>query len=488
MRHKFNIVLLSFLIPVFTLSALVTFRSAFSAFDPQGVQKTISVVDAFRNIMNGVTSTPRAKKFIEFISSSLEDFDFSEIHDSDWLKPSSNQFRAITLEGKHSGAKYILDVTEKAPQSLDISKTGNSSFQYAIRKNEKSVVEGSSSFGAQVNFRLASGHLNDKNVFQFLSNLLSLLDAENLNSLKPSPTKYFSNQTKESRTLVDTAAGDFPSLMSFLNEYTSLASLVNIKEINGQKYTDFQMVGNLKESAVDKSYPEMMDWIDDLGDLVKIYFYLYDSAGNRILYLTLDPETRELKFGFFTAGGKIIPAARNGRPNFDAAFVPAELTSKSVTANVRISANISGLKFDTGYMTFNAVYRHTSGKGSINIKFANAPHMKMEGRFYKVVPVWLIDIAIPSNIEELMNKFVKVMLKGNNGKGTTATLKFQSANSAMHVVDGTVSTEILDNMFIRIGLKIWNRRFRPAEESLDDMRRFFADASTRVLNDLQKMK
>ncbi|HRP68588.1 MAG TPA: hypothetical protein PLY93_03575, partial [Turneriella sp.] len=61
--------------------------------------------------------------------------------------------------------------------------------------------------------------------------------------------------------------------------------------------------------------------------------------------------------------------------------------------------------------------------------------------------------------------------------------KKQKNENQLHA---SLSTEFLENRFIRIGMKIWVRRFRPNEEVQEEIRLFIASFTRALLSDLAR--
>ena len=471
-----------FLLPI-TLFA-TSFRDSLKVFQPNAIARTISVVSAFSDTLSKAHLSHDALRLMDFIGDSLEDFNFRKIYRSDWLQNDQHGFRSVTIEGEHRDGGYHISVSHRDLTGVNLSRAFNSAVIWSLKENPVSVVKDAHSFPARVNLRLATEHLNHANILSFLGQLLLVIEPSNLEKLQPGMTHYFSAQPS---ALSDAAAADFPHLIGFLDRLTTVLSLLKIRQFQGKYFTELHFVARLKEDHFHKAYPHLFRWLGDLGELVKLHISLYDEKGRHLLGLAADPEQKEIQLHLLTAKGKLIPRDHAGNPLYSAGFALAALKEKKVRLDVKVQANISGLKLDTGWMNFSGQYRNLGQEGNLKFTFDQAPAMKFYGRFYKVLPVWLIDVVIPSNIEQLMKDFILVMQQGHEGRGTSVGLQFLRKSSGMHYLDGQIETEILDNHFIRIALKIWNRRMRPKQKAVEELRTMFFDISQELLKDLRRL-
>ena len=111
---------------------------------------------------------------------------------------------------------------------------------------------------------------------------------------------------------------------------------------------------------------------------------------------------------------------------------------------------------------------------------------QIAGSFYHVVPPWLIDIGMPGNMEELANRFIRVLVAGNYRKGSS----FRFIWDAQQPKQGSIATvsaetEILDNPFARFAVKVINHRVIPTEGAFLDIKKGHARLCKAWLKDLK---
>ncbi|RME89407.1 MAG: hypothetical protein D6767_08465, partial [Candidatus Hydrogenedentota bacterium] len=179
---------------------------------------------------------------------------------------------------------------------------------------------------------------------------------------------------------------------------------------------------------------------------------------------------------------------KKGNPIFQEAFSMSGVKRYEFYAIMDAYMNLKGLKIRMGQSVSYGVWTKTPTEGQFRFKLLSVKKNKVSGAFYHVIPTWLIDIAIPGNIEGLMNQFSQTMVKAHGGKGTRFSLGWNHRIRNKTILTANMGTEFLDNRFVRFGLKIWAKKFRPDNEAQDQIRQLFGQLMKALLDDLKAMK
>jgi len=428
----------------------------------------------------------RADNFFTYLNEAVKDFDWESLYESKYLSGRRGGFRTITLRGLNKPNHYRVDVINGRYTSVPMTKLGNIGTEYGFKENKVSV-SGDSSYSAYVKMRVALKQFSHINGTAFLTGLQKIISPGNLEKLNDPKTTVYKNLKGESRKLIDNFTRHLPKWSKNLAKYTYLKSLVTIKEYKGERYTKLKMVMGLSMRGIKRDFPELEDWLDSIAGLMKFRYYVNNRKGNRLLIFSLDTKRRLFKWELYTRGGKLIPMTYKKKPVFSQEFDLSKI-KKYVFYNVfNLKIAIFGIRFYTGNIVVRGTYRRSKSNGRFYLHFTRLPIPKVKGRAFGIFPKWMMDMAIPGNIEELAGKVMKVMEKGNNGRGTRMAARWNTRRPNNTIFNLKASSEFVDNFFIRFALKIFSRKFRPSNDALDDIDKFYEKMSGALMTDMKRM-
>ncbi len=463
-------------------SDALTPKDAFYAMErgKGGILLARETVELFNAMSEHLEYDQETERFFRFMNGALEDFDFAGIFKSPWMHDETDGFRALALSGARDGEKYRVKL---APVKPSLKKMGDAYALYRMRKNK---VGGDTTYTSQWQFDAALKKFHPQAWARFLETLLKVASPKNISLLKPARSEFFSEVKAPTRALLDSAAQDFPALSAFVSKYVELRSWAAVEKANEKEYTEFVLRAHLKLDALKSEFPRLRKFLLGLKNLFILKLSLFDAKGNTLLSFVLNTQTEELYLAFKTAEGKIIPTDRKGELAWRDAFSLTGTSDKKLSLGMSAFVSVYGLKINTGYLGASLRYRMSHDSMRAYFKLAHADKAKISGALFGVLPPWVIDLSIPSNLQYLMNRFTEVILNANQGKGSYALLDWKKnhGNARLKVA---ASTEFLENPFIRIGMRIWVRRFRPNERVQEELRVLFARATRAFLKDLSKL-
>lgn len=420
------------------------------------------------------------ERFFRFMNGALEDFDFAGIFKSPWMHDERDGFRALALSGAREGEKYRVKLSSAKPS---LEKMGDAYALYRMRKNK---VGTDTTYTSQWQFDAVLKKFHPQAWGRFLETLLKVADPKNISMLKAARSGYFSEVKSPTRVLLDSAAQDFPALAAFVAKYVELRSWATVEKANKKEYTAFVLRAHLKLDALKTEFPRLRKFLLGLKNLFILKLSLFDAKGSTLFSFVLNTQTEELYLAFKTAEGKIIPTDHKGELAWHDAFSFTGTFDKKLSLGMSAFVSVYGLKINTGYLGVALRYRMSQDSMRAHYKLVHVDKAKISGALFGVLPPWIIDLSIPSNLQDLMNRFTEVVLNANQGKGSHASIDWEKnrGNARLKIA---ASTEFLENPFIRIGMRIWVRRFRPNERVQEELRVLFARATRAFLKDLSKL-
>ncbi len=483
--------------PIILFSETITFLKVVKSVEGKDVNSVSDFLNLLVNVASKTKYNQKAEEFHEYLNKSLEKFDFKDLYNSKYMKPSANGYKSVTYAGIQSKEGFSVDLLDSTFEKIPIKGFGDFGSELSLRKNElSSVATGSyaksNSYSGDLKFDQNFGVFSHEKGAVLLSSLLSILDIDNLEKINNLPTsKTFANlKNPENRKLLDLLTLELPSVSQFLNQYFEADSILKTQNINSKQLTLFYLKGRINNRYLQNTYPYLASYLDDIAELGTIRINIYNATGERILELDLESATLLLYCKFYTMGGKIIPYSTNSGKdelNFSKAFSISTLSLYNFKISISFRANIYGLEFENKEILVNGTYSNKAGEGNLVFALKDINKTSVSGGFSYIVPAWAINLAIPGNMEELVFHFTKVLVHANQERGSSMALSWRKKTSHWFFSIRSES-EFVDNFFIRFGLKVFNYKIRPSKEAGEELSRFLVQIFELTRKDISPAK
>lgn len=470
------------LLGLVTIGSAATFKDAVKSMGPAntGAPLARDLVTVLHLMSEKLQYDQNAKQFFSFMNDALEDFDFARIYNSPYMKPTQGGFRSVTLNGRNTGTNYQVALN---PDPTDYSALGNARAEYRMRQND---LDSKRTYTAQLDFDAALKKFHAQAMARLIENILRVVDAENIKTLRANGSALCPEITGDFRPVVDQAAADLPQSAALFCKYVELKSIGTPRSSGGKSYTEIAMRGKFRMNALENDFPQFKKFMMNIRNLFVLQIYTSDTKGRNLSSFVINAQTEEFYLAFNTAGGKILPMNKDLTPAFADAISFSGINDRKFYLSFNLFVNVHGLKINTG--NIGAYLRYTTNNENLSFfaKLTHMPEGKVSGALFGVLPTWLIDLSIPSDLQTLMNSFTETVFKANNGEGSRAEIAWKK-RGGQAVMHASASSEFLENRFIRIGMKIWVKKFRPNEHVQEDIRRFIGGYTRALLNDLNAM-
>ncbi|OUR86971.1 hypothetical protein A9Q81_27320 [Gammaproteobacteria bacterium 42_54_T18] len=239
---------------------------------------------------------------------------------------------------------------------------------------------------------------------------------------------------------------------------------------------------SLIPDLMDVNYPELASHLDGLNSLLKGVVEIEDGNG-RLLRLTLDSRTLSGTIDAYVTQGRLLPV-KNGKVVTNVA--PVRLgDGREFSARVDSTMSILGVVTRMKGIETTIRYQPTEKGAVIQTSMTQVPEIYVEGAALGFMPTAIIDLFLPTNIDELMREFMTVAVKGNDGKGIVTRTEFsQLSVGELAKVNIAVSFEALNNFMVRIGMGIVSDRIIPDSDVSKDIQQLIYDTEEAFSKDL----
>ena len=129
------------------------------------------------------------------------------------------------------------------------------------------------------------------------------------------------------------------------------------------------------------------------------------------------------------------------------------------------------LKIDSLPVILN--YRHDVGGPHFKARLVQPPQsIEAGGSVYGVIPVWMVDLLIPSNVHEIMNGFFQTLAMGNDGNGSVVRIYSFPEQTSKQSFWLNTDAEVLANGTLKLGFNLQRKFFAVPPELLAETRAF----------------
>ena len=273
----------------------------------------------------------------------------------------------------------------------------------------------------------------------------------------------------------------FPESWELLTKLGRVDDVVMEDDASGN-YQHLKASFSLIPDLIDVNYPELASHLDGLNSLVKGAIEIEDENG-RLLRLTMNSSTLSGTIDAYVTQGRLLPV-KNGK--VVANVEPVSLgDGREFSARVDSTMSILGVVTRMKGIETNIRYQPTEKGAIIQTAMTEVPEIYVDGAALGFMPTAIIDLFLPTNIDELMREFMTVAVKGNDGKGIVTRTEFsQLSVGELAKVDVGVSFEALNNFMVRIGMGIVSDRIIPDSDVSKDIQQLIYDTEEAFSKDL----
>ncbi len=441
----------------------------------------------------------QTQEFIDELWSSLESFNLKKLYRM--LPDESGAWRQLTVVGALDGELYRLGPVRPNVDVSNVEKidTVNRSGEIQalgdlvsnIRVKELSSEAGTS-YLIQNNLQLGIGAFSWDAVLGSGEEMLRLAvegDARfGRNTKMPWAQDYrmkvqAMNPTLNERDVEILAPlwAAFPESWNLLTKLGRVDDVVIEDDAFGG-YQHLKASFSLIPDLIDVNYPELASHLDSLNSLVKGAIEIEDDNG-RLLRLTMNSTTLSGTIDAYITQGRLLPV-KNGKVVTNVA--PVRLgDGRQFSARVDSTMSILGVVTRMKGIETTIHYQPTEKGAVVQTAMTQVPEIYVEGAALGFVPTAIIDLFLPTNIDELMREFMTVAVKGNDGKGIVTRTEFsQLSIGELAKVNVGVSFEALNNFMVRIGMGIVSDRIIPDSDVTKDIQRLIYDTEEAFSKDL----
>ncbi|MBU2490243.1 MAG: hypothetical protein KKA60_12705 [Proteobacteria bacterium] len=462
-----------------------------SAADGMGAEAGLKFFGYLQKVSQDFQADDDTKEMFEFLGRAFKQFNLGSLYGNRQLAERDNGYRGITFAAVNTDGTYALSVLDPGETAPAMDTIGNFVADFGLKKNNDPLV-GGRSYLAYMDVAGASEYLSHENINRLLTGMLRVLDPANVEQLAEQAVRDKTpGVCSPNYDIIKQFRLDFPRFMAYMDRYFTFKSVSRILSHHDTPYNHFKMTWAFNMDGLYKDFPRLAKGVENLHNLARIDGFLESSEGNVLLRYLIDTETEFFTLECYTREGKVVPVVCFGEtasPVFDKAFTLTELTDYALSSFTDIGSQVKGLTFDTPQVLGTTQYQDTERDMRLYMHLDDIGDTTITGAAYHLFPVWLIDLFIPGNMDEIISDFTQVLDSGNGTKGAYMEFGWDTAQPDRSRFLWHGEAEFLDNFYVRFGMRILSDAFQADKRTSRELRTLRETALEKMLQDLTRMK
>ena len=284
-------------------------------------------------------------------------------------------------------------------------------------------------------------------------------------------------------------SNDFPDFFRVTSQYCHIENIVSSNNKNAENSLAFNIRARLNREALSIHYPEVGKLLEKWREIVKFKAHIFDNHGQLMGMVDLDSINNLFTLQFRIRNDRFIPMHDKEilKTNNGFSLTGAGFTQFKIVCDIHL--NIVGMQLTIDTLPVILDYRHSDGGPDLKARLAQVPRkIEAGGSVYGVIPVWMVDLLIPSNVQEIMNSFFQTLAMGNDGNGSMIRIySFPEQTSKQSFLLHT-DAAVLANGTLKLGFNLQRKFFALPPEFLVEIRAFKKQLWNALYHDFQRIK
>lgn len=439
----------------------------------------------------------RMQSIIGEAQSRMNSLDMGNLYDLLPYSDANGMWRAIGVRGGWDSANYRFWVTDPLIQEWlesfptvypevwgDQQYFGDQGWRTFVRPKEEDKFR----VASEGRFYLAD--LPVTNIVRVIQDIIVVTASKASDGQNPPPDFLKgSSLEKPDLKVLNAFASDFPEFFRIITRYMKVEEIVS----GAPAEEDGQVMLNIKfridREAFKEDYPALGKLFDRVKEILRLQARILDERSRVMMTAALDTKDLMLSVRMATQGRQIVAMSHNLIPEETAGFNLIETGRTRFRCVLDVCLNIMGLHLDMVALPLTLDYFSGGNTKRLEAQLNQPPEsITASGYVMKVIPVWLVDLIIPSNIEDIARKFFRTLAASNGGKGAI----FEYGNYPPKALNRNLwvrtDAEVLANGMVRFAFNL-SRRVAEDSNSLNrEVQAFRKSLREAFTRDYQRMR
>lgn len=419
------------------------FWEGFMELGYQGKNKKVNPKKAYQNIDEALAFTkavlyhyqfdPKTYKFIEEVRGQLSSLDINQLYDFLPGRNSSTKWRGLGIKGTRESKNFEIKLQDPRlsrwmggvnmssfHQWVPLKKMGDSALRVFARPGK----EAGYLFHTEIQSHF--GKIHPQGVFQGFETMIKNLEKVAYQGATPPAPFLVKNPlaTKADQRVLYQAFRDFPKLYQVFSTYTNVRSIVEAKSNRDGKYIKVGLKFKIDIGAFKDKFPLITQVWGNFKELALLRWRVYDAKGHLMFLVNINLKDFSVHLQFLAKDGRVLRCKAPWVPVSLQGFALSDFQDEKFKSMVDAKVTAKGLTLIIRALTVKLHYKNSPTGPNLFVHFNTPPSVsKVEGALFGVIPVWLIDLLIPSNLEAIIKDFIQKLAQGNFGRGFTIEIE-----------------------------------------------------------------
>ncbi|MFP4473964.1 MAG: hypothetical protein ACLFOY_00295 [Desulfatibacillaceae bacterium] len=456
--------------------------------DGRGVDLAIKYVGAWSKAANKFGMDARTGECLDFVSNSMSSFSLENLHQNDFTTCLEGGYNGLAFTGIHEGNDYTLALKQSKYEDVRKHEFGSMVAEFGLKPFGKSERD-NPTYSGRMDIKVTTKDFSHHNQNRFGKNFLRVIDPENIEVLQQRRIQGSKHIKIEAIQIIYELSNKFPNFLKTLQSYVYILHSEVVREKHeGQYYTRHTLRAFFMIDSIRRDYPALAEYLDNFRNLYRIHAEFRSPEGHTLADLVAASQDDVVTLNFYTRDGNIIPYDDEKKPVYDQEIAFTDLDSYEFDIVADSHINIYGIRFDTSRITFHVDYTTNEERGMLLARLTDVSPTEVSGKAANVVPDWLLELALPDNIDDLINTASRRMVNANGGSGTFLRLSWYTDDpeDVMFRVEG--ESEFIDSIYTKFAVATTKYCFRTSGQTREDLKNVTVRFLRNLLTDLEQLK
>jgi hypothetical protein len=294
---------------------------------------------------------------------------------------------------------------------------------------------------------------------------------------------------RQSVKILNGISNDFPDFFRITTQYYNIENIVSSNNKNAEDSLAFNIRVRLNREAFSLHYPEIGKILKKWREIVQFKARIFNKQDQLMGMVELDSTNNLFTIQFRILSDRFISMHDDGILKINNGFSLTAAGSTQFKVVCDIHLNIVGMQLKIDALPVVLDYRHSDGGPRLKARLVQAPQkIEAGGSVYGFIPIWMVDLLIPSNVQEIMNSFFQTLAKGNDGNGSVIRIYSFPEQAPKQSFLLNTDAEVPANGTIKLGFNLQRKFFAMPPEVLVEIRAFKKQLWHGLYRDYQRIK
>lgn len=278
---------------------------------------------------------------------------------------------------------------------------------------------------------------------------------------------------QQSRRVVSAVVRDFPEFTRAIDPFVDIEGLIADYPNGVRDGEMFDVAVRINRDAFMLHYPAIGELMQKLQGMIILRTRILDEQGQRLAQMAYDSANNQFRLSFLFADGRFQAMDANHSQKKTTGFGLTEPGISRFRMINDIQLNLVGLTLDVKELEALISYAHADVAPHVQLQLMAPPQAVIAGGYaFGVIPVWIVNIMIPSDIESIMGGFFQRLTTGNGERGTTLAVKSLANGAMQETVELSIDAEVLSNGTIKFAQNLRRSTVGDREKLHQEIRQF----------------